>query len=57
MDSAIRGQFRQLLIHQIAPTFRGGVPLGEQRRFLDDMGNNAALPPGLEVSARLPVAP
>lgn len=53
MDSAIRDQFRQLLIHQIAPTFRGGgVPLGEQRRFLDNMGNNAALPPGLEVSVR-----
>jgi len=53
MDSAIRDHFRQLLIHQIAPTFRGGVPLAEQRRFLDNMGNtmgdNPALPPGLVV--------
>jgi len=50
MHSALRDQFRDLLIHQIAPKFRLGVPLGEQRQVLDAMGATAELPVGLEVS-------
>lgn len=52
MDSTIRDQCRQYLIHQIAPTFRSSVSLGDQRKALDAMGDAAELPPGLEVEAR-----
>jgi acetyl esterase/lipase len=50
MDSAIRDYFRQILIQQIAPTFRGGGSLAQQRELLDTMGKAAELPEGLEVS-------
>lgn len=52
MDSTLRDQCRQYLIHQIAPSFRSSVPLGVQRKALDAMGDAAELPPGLEVEAR-----
>lgn len=51
MDSAIRNQVRELLLQQIAPTFRNGS-LTEQRQLLDTMGNTAELPADLEVHRR-----
>jgi len=51
MDTTIRDQLRRTLAQEIAPAFRVGVPLAQQRQVLDGMGAAAELPAGLEVRA------
>lgn len=45
----LRDQLRQSLAEQIAPSFRPGVPLSQQRQVLDGMGAAAPLPAGTTI--------
>lgn len=52
MSSSIRDQLRRTLAEQIAPAFRAGVPLEQQRQVLDSMGAAAQLPEGVVIDRR-----
>jgi acetyl esterase/lipase len=46
---AIRDQLRTVVVEQVAPHFRPGVPLAQQRQVLDGMGAQAQLPEGTAI--------
>lgn len=50
--STIRDQLRQILITEVAPSFRSDTPLEQLRQFLDGMGAAAELPANLTVECR-----
>jgi acetyl esterase/lipase len=52
MSTDIRDQFRKTLIEEIAPMFRLGVPLEQQRQVLDGVGAQAELPEGVTIETR-----
>jgi len=51
-NSALRDQFRMVVVQKVAPAFSGKVPLAQQRLAIDAMGAGAELPAGLVVERR-----
>lgn len=49
MSDPVRDQLRRTLVEQIAPAFRPGASLAQQRQVLDSMGAAAQLPAGVTI--------